>query len=212
MDSVSDNEDSQVSDESIENSDHQTDSEIYVSSSENKDELSTDNDLKFRHNKNVLLGRNNYNCSDKKPEIIDFYNMTKAGVDALDQKCATYTAGRRTKRGSLTVWFAMMDIAAVNVHDFLVRSLGRDLLKEHPASRSAIINPPRELRATISRTAGTARDEQLPIPENPSRRRRCHICPRIKDQKHSTYCTQCCRGVCKSHSAQNITCDNCADS
>ncbi|KAJ8879409.1 hypothetical protein PR048_020017 [Dryococelus australis] len=130
------------------------------------------------------------------------------------------------KEMTLTIWFSIMDIAAVNTHvfldatkdndsithhDFLV-SLGRDLIKEYLASRSAIKNLQRELHVTISRIAGTARDEQLLIPENPSRRRRCHICPRTKDQKHSTYCTQYCRGVCKSHSVQNITCNDCADS
>ncbi|KAJ8888478.1 hypothetical protein PR048_007968 [Dryococelus australis] len=77
--------------------------------------------------------------SYKKPKIIDFYNKTKAGVDSLDQKCATYTVGRRTRRWILAIWFAIMDIAAVNAHlvlgatkdsdnitccDFLV-SLGR---------------------------------------------------------------------------------------
>ncbi|KAJ8896340.1 hypothetical protein PR048_001684 [Dryococelus australis] len=152
--------------------------------------------------------------------------MTKVGQDALDQKCATHTVGRRTRRWTLAIWFAIMDIAVVNVHvilgankdsdnitsrDFLL-FLGRDLIKEHIVSRSAIKNLPRELHATISRIAGISRDEQFPIPENPSKRRRYHICPRIKDQKHSTYCTQCCRGVCKSHSVQNITCDDCADS
>ncbi|KAJ8889888.1 hypothetical protein PR048_009393 [Dryococelus australis] len=44
------------------------------------------------HEKSLL------DSSDKKPEIIDFYNMTKAGLGALDQKCATYTVGRRTRR------------------------------------------------------------------------------------------------------------------
>ncbi|KAJ8870977.1 hypothetical protein PR048_027279 [Dryococelus australis] len=328
IDSVSDGEGSQVSDASTENSVHQTDSEISVSSSENEDESSTDNDLQFRRNKRVLLGRNNYNWSkihpatsrmrahnlvtklsglagdatgyneqkldflfllaalrfdgtsarderkqtddplagnfatgkrrnhiqinclfptltvlslieptvnsnskitandwfssielveplklkeltyvgtvrknkrqipptflpkkdrplhstefaftkdknsfvlrskkehyDKKPEIIDFCNFTKAGVYALDQKCATYTVGRRTRRWTLAIWFAIIDIAAVNAHvvlgatedsdnitrrDFVVRSLGRDQIKDYLASRYAIKNLQRERAA-----------------------------------------------------------------
>ncbi|CAH2088905.1 unnamed protein product [Euphydryas editha] len=31
------------------------------------------------------------NSETKKPEIIDFYDSTKGGVDALDQKCAAYS-------------------------------------------------------------------------------------------------------------------------
>ncbi|KAJ8884707.1 hypothetical protein PR048_016565 [Dryococelus australis] len=64
MDSVSDDEGCQVSDASTESSDHQKDSEISVSSSENEDECSTDNGLQDRHNKNVLPGRNNYKWSE----------------------------------------------------------------------------------------------------------------------------------------------------
>ncbi|KAJ8870109.1 hypothetical protein PR048_029121 [Dryococelus australis] len=127
----------------------------------------------MHHEKSLL------DSSDKKPEIIDLYNMTKAGADALDQKCPTYTVGCRTRRWTLAIWFAMIDIAAkdsdtITRRDFLV-SLGRDIIKEHLACRSAIKNLLRELRATISRIAGTARDEQLPIPENPSKRRTCHL-------------------------------------
>ena len=33
-----------------------------------------------------------------KPEIVEFYNETKAGVDALDQKVRNYTTYRKTKR------------------------------------------------------------------------------------------------------------------
>ncbi|KAJ8894216.1 hypothetical protein PR048_006826 [Dryococelus australis] len=64
---MSDDEGSQSSDLSTENSDHRTDSEISASSSENEDESSTDNDLQFRHNKNVLLARNNYKWSKIPP-------------------------------------------------------------------------------------------------------------------------------------------------
>lgn len=34
----------------------------------------------------------------KKPKIILFYNSTKGGVDALDQKCANYSTSQRTRR------------------------------------------------------------------------------------------------------------------
>jgi hypothetical protein len=31
--------------------------------------------------------------SDEMPEIIQYYNRTKGGVDTMDQLCATYTCG-----------------------------------------------------------------------------------------------------------------------
>ncbi|KAJ4451983.1 hypothetical protein ANN_03467 [Periplaneta americana] len=40
-----------------------------------------------------------------KPEIIAYYNMTKGSVDSLDEKCAQYSCGRRTRRWSMTIFF-----------------------------------------------------------------------------------------------------------
>lgn len=40
-----------------------------------------------------------------KPEIVCYYNKTKAGVDLLDMKCAIYSSSRRTRRWPLAVFF-----------------------------------------------------------------------------------------------------------
>lgn len=50
----------------------------------------------------------------KKPDIILFYNSTKAGVDALDQKCANYTTSRRSRRWPMTIFHALLNIGGVN--------------------------------------------------------------------------------------------------
>ncbi|KAJ8872024.1 hypothetical protein PR048_028364 [Dryococelus australis] len=129
--------------------------------------------------------------------------MTKAGIDALDQKWATHIVGGSTRRRILASWFAIMDISAVNAHvvlgankdsDSIIRRnflvcLGRDQIQEHLTSRSAIKNLPRELCATISRISGTETDEQLPITENPSKRHRCHIFP--PDQESEAFNLMC---------------------
>ncbi|CAG4917457.1 unnamed protein product [Colias eurytheme] len=49
-----------------------------------------------------------------KPEIIEFYNSTKAGVDALDQKCANYSDSSRTQRWPCVVFSAILNISMVN--------------------------------------------------------------------------------------------------
>ena len=41
----------------------------------------------------------------KKPEIIQFYNSTKGGVDTIDQLCGNYSVTRRTRRWPLCVFF-----------------------------------------------------------------------------------------------------------
>lgn len=51
---------------------------------------------------------------DFKPEIITFYNMTKAGVDTVDKLCATYSVARKCNRWPLVIFFRIIDIAGIN--------------------------------------------------------------------------------------------------
>ncbi|CAG4958180.1 unnamed protein product [Colias eurytheme] len=54
----------------------------------------------------------NVDNTTKKPEIILYYNPTKIGVDLLDQRCANYWSGRRTRRWPLAVFYRLLDISA----------------------------------------------------------------------------------------------------
>lgn len=74
-----------------------------------------------KKNKSVILlssmhHDNRVDEDSGKPDIILFYNSTKGGADALDQKCALYRTGRRCRRWPLAIWFAVMDMATVNSH------------------------------------------------------------------------------------------------
>ncbi|XP_072389618.1 uncharacterized protein [Diabrotica undecimpunctata] len=51
-----------------------------------------------------------------KPEIIAHYNLSKGGVDKLDAKCVQCAVKRRSRRWLLTVFYRIIDIAAVNSH------------------------------------------------------------------------------------------------
>ncbi|UYV82738.1 hypothetical protein LAZ67_22000699 [Cordylochernes scorpioides] len=53
-------------------------------------------------------------AEQQKPEIITFYNMTKGDVDVVDQKCAMYSVGRRTKRWPLCLFLNFFDVVAIN--------------------------------------------------------------------------------------------------
>ena len=46
-----------------------------------------------------------------KPEIVEFYKKTKAGVDALDQKVRHYTTYCKTKHWTMAVFYNSLDIA-----------------------------------------------------------------------------------------------------
>ena len=48
------------------------------------------------------------------PEIVEFYNQNKGGVDVHDRLCKNYTTARSTKRWTLALFFGMLNIAGVN--------------------------------------------------------------------------------------------------
>lgn len=162
------------------------------------------------------------NGTNGKPEIIDFYNSSKGGVDALDQKCALYEVGRRCRRWPLVIFYALLNISCVNSHviflaanndarmrrrDF-IKNIGMTLILDHMKIRAQIETLPKELRLSISRLTGTPLQIK-PTLEIPSKRRRCCICPRSDDKKHAGFCSQCLRNVCKSHSTVKVLCNEC---
>ena len=49
--------------------------------------------------------------SKKKPEVIQYYNGTKAGVDIFDQMIRTYICKPQTKRWPVVMWYNMLDVA-----------------------------------------------------------------------------------------------------
>ena len=50
-----------------------------------------------------------------RPEVVNYYNSTKGGVDSFDQLCGTYTCSRRTKRWPLCTFYSIINAATVNV-------------------------------------------------------------------------------------------------
>ncbi|XP_049808981.1 uncharacterized protein LOC126252156 [Schistocerca nitens] len=99
------------------------------------------------------------------PEIIAFYNNTKGGVDALDEKCTVYSTSRRTRRWPLAIFFTLMNISLVNAYVIYrgfpgnpeltrleyIKNLAEELLDPHLNRRLQNDHLPRELRLNISR-------------------------------------------------------------
>ncbi|XP_034058307.1 piggyBac transposable element-derived protein 4-like [Gymnodraco acuticeps] len=50
----------------------------------------------------------------RKPEVIQYYNHTKSGVDTMDQMVRTYTCKRRTRRWPMVLWHNVLDVATLN--------------------------------------------------------------------------------------------------
>lgn len=54
------------------------------------------------------------------PEIIEFYNKTKGGVDTTDQLCGTYNVARNSRRWPLVVFFSLVNLASINARIILL--------------------------------------------------------------------------------------------
>ncbi|XP_022205462.2 uncharacterized protein LOC111062071 [Nilaparvata lugens] len=115
--------------------------------------------------------------NENKPELIEFYNLTKGGVDCLDQKCAIFSVGRRSRRWPQVLWFGLLNISGVNAHVILnsvdlqtkldrrnfLKNLGLDLCQPHLKRRSQLSSLPRELGMTVQRIV----EARLPPEERP---------------------------------------------
>lgn len=160
-----------------------------------------------------------------KPEVITFYNFTKAGVDVLDELSGTYSVSRNSRRWPLTLFFSLLNTAAVNAlvickcnhpnsnifrRKFL-KELGLSLIKEYLDQRRANPHVRRELRRKISEIAGGSNQAAEPIGEQGVKRqkfsRRCSLCPRKSDRKSFYTCCSCNRFICMDHCSR--ICDEC---
>lgn len=111
----------------------------------------------------------NVDDSEKKlPEIVSFYNLTKGGVDTVDQLSAIYNVSRNCRRWPLTIFFSIINTAGINsqiIHrennngkiikrsEFLMQ-LGFELINDYQKLRMQNERIPRELRTAIRRIRG----------------------------------------------------------
>ncbi|XP_028174325.1 uncharacterized protein LOC114362938 [Ostrinia furnacalis] len=132
----------------------------------------------------------------QKPEIVTFYDSTKNCVDTVDQICAAYDVSRASKRWPMTVFYAVMNIAAVNSEiifrennkftsnrrDF-IRKLGLTMLEGYLHMRKDM-KLPTNLRKRIHEQIG----ETMSYPTtSKTLRKRCKDCPNSKDKKTRHY-------------------------
>ena len=156
------------------------------------------------------------------PEIITFYNSTKAGVDVVDELCATYNVSRNAKRWPMTVFYAVMNVAAINSviiyrennnskttrRDFLRQlTISLSMLDGYLRTRMNKDNLPRELRKRIHEQIGETMT--YPASENSNKYVRCRDCPSAKDKKTRHYCNKCNKPICMQHIIPN--CQSCVD-
>lgn len=157
--------------------------------------------------------------SKKKPEIITYYNQTKAGVDVVDEMKATYSVSRTCCRWPLRIFYSLLDIAGINsqiiLHEnssirqrrrLFLKSLALQLVDEMLKYRLTLAHLPRGLKTSISKFV-TVRNEVQPENEEPARVGRCSYCPRKNDKKTNKKCCKCSNRACNEH--MKLVCDKC---
>lgn len=168
----------------------------------------------------------------KKPEIIQFYNATKSGVDVLDKLCATYNVSRSTKRWPMVIFFHLLNVGGVNSRviflgnknefcsrrDYL-QKLGLTLLQDQLKRRAQLANLPREIKTMLQKYKQPKTDaeaNQTSSEAGPSgltkKRKRCQPCyDTNKKNSFSSYiCQKCNKYLCLKLHARTI-CDECLD-
>lgn len=148
-----------------------------------------------------------------KPEIINYYNATKSGVDTLDMKCANYGCNRRTRRWPMAIFFTLLNVAIVNGYilylcfsgnkivkrfDF-VYNLGMEMVKPHLSQRLTIKNLPVKLRNNIREVLQL--EDELPDArdlktDRLDKRKTCSTCPYQKTRKTAYKCIKCSKPIC----------------
>ncbi|XP_041654135.1 uncharacterized protein LOC121516789, partial [Cheilinus undulatus] len=95
----------------------------------------------------------------KKPETVSFYNVTKVGVDVLDQMARLYTVKGATRRWPVAVFYNLLDMAAINAYVLLksctgqtiprrafILQLAKELREEHLSGKVSLQSVPQELQ------------------------------------------------------------------
>lgn len=159
------------------------------------------------------------NDQTKKPEIIEFYNSTKGGIEALDEKCSTYNCKGHSRRWPLTIFFTISNISLVNafvVYSALcenpekttfnfTKALAWQLVIPELENRITNKHLPRRLQQTISSLL------QKDVPEEPkaelTSRVRCAKCPHTEDRKTKTTYISCKLPVCGK--CAKLICEDC---
>lgn len=152
--------------------------------------------------------------SDKKlPEIIEFYNKTKGGVDVVDKLIGTYSVARVCRRWPLRLLFTFLDVGALNAHIILdtvntankfqrkvfLKTLAFELCRQALQSRATITTLPRDLKQCIRRFTPPFQDMSTNDTGLVPMRKRCIHCPRRTDRKFKSICYFCKGNICPNH-------------
>ncbi len=147
-----------------------------------------------------------HSSEKKKPDVVEYYNHTKGGVDAADERIGTYSTKFKCRRWHVVFFTNILDLSAFNgyvIHSIVepnwnstkffrrrlyLLALGNSLLQDHLDRRSPNLNTSCIVGVTPS-----------PISQ---KRGVCVRCDHGERKKCSVRCYKCNHFVCKDHLTQ----------
>lgn len=175
----------------------------------------------------------------KKPDVIQFYNKTKGGVDTFDKLISHHSCTRKTNRWPLRFFMFLIDSAVQNsVTMYLqkerdqgieisnvdrrkaIETLALDLTKTYILTRfenfkeQNFTGLQNDLRDCFRKTGLFDESEFLKTTEkSPTNlnfiQTRCYMCPRSSDVKTRNDCAVCGYYFCMKHSKKMFMCNSC---
>lgn len=173
--------------------------------------------------------------SDNKPYMILDYNSTKGGVDNSDKLIREYSCNRRTARWPYRLFMNIVDICCLNAFVVFIEKnpewkkqntarrrcfmlqLGNELALKNMEKRASFANNKSYVKSAL-KDCGINVDGRNQISgcntnvaNSAKKRARCYQCPRQKDKKVNTTCSQCNKFICEEHRIKqtHIVCTNC---
>lgn len=142
-----------------------------------------------------------------KPEIVNYYNETKAGVDTLDQIIRFFTVRRKSLRWPMTIFYNIIDIVGYNSFVIYSMKYPEDAKKDKwRARRRFLLQLAEEIMEEYKVPEPDQKRKKLAETATNSRAR-CSVCPRDKDTKSRYRCHKCTKPMCLSH--MNYVCPDC---
>nr|XP_022900752.1 piggyBac transposable element-derived protein 4-like [Onthophagus taurus] len=148
----------------------------------------------------------------KKPEIITDYNNTNYGVDMLDKMCSHYDVSRNSRRWPLTIFFNLLNIAAINGMCIYktksinkidrksdLQTIGYELITPLLRKRLESDNIATNIKEHIRKLLNIEPEILAEIQPNTSTVGKCFYCGRQKNKSTRKHCSKCGKWVCPAH-------------
>ena len=142
----------------------------------------------------------------KLPETVKYYNLSKVGVDVLDQMARYHTCKSATRRWPVAVFYNIIDCACINAYIIYCDITGQRLSRREfllQLIKEMCCDPPAESAPAPLPESVVARSSQIS-----RKRKQCQLQQCRNKSSHS--CHQCHKSCCGKHTSTTITVATCS--